>query len=131
MPLDNGASPPVRPVAENGSSFVRPKLETSPDFELTLDQVLAGLDQMMGSTWRAEALCRARREILAAVDTLVKAERRKTVAALTPAQLRKEVRELLDSHEALLDYVDTIERWPRIGEELKKLRVRGELPWPL
>jgi hypothetical protein len=103
----------------------------SADFARALDATLASIDKLMGSTQRAREFARARREILAAADAAMKAEKRKIVAALTLAQLRKEVRELLDSHKARLDYIDTIERWPRIGEELKRLRNRGEIPWPL
>jgi hypothetical protein len=136
MSLANGASETVRPTAETAANAAMPnkpeRLEaSSADFELALDATLASIDKLMGSTQRAREFARARREILAAADLALKAERRRTVAALTPAQLRKEVRELLDSHEALLDYIDAIERRPRIGEELKRLRACGEIPWPL
>jgi hypothetical protein len=99
--------------------------------ELALDEALAPLDNMMGPRARAAAIANARREILAAVEALMQAEKRRLVAAMSPAQLRKEVRELLDAYESVLDYVDAIERWPRIGEELKRLRACGEIPWPL
>jgi hypothetical protein len=131
MVLANGAAPPVRPTSEipgqNGAAAEMAK----PDFELAVDQALAALDSMMGPRARAAAIANARREILAAADAALKAEKRRTVAALTPAQLRKEVRESLDAHTALLDFVDDLERQPVIAGEVKRLRSRGELPWPL
>jgi hypothetical protein len=86
---------------------------------------------MMGPRARAAAIANARREILAAVEVALEAEKRKIVAAMSPARIRTEVAALIQSHTELLDYIDAIERWPRIGEELKQLRVRGEIPWPL
>jgi hypothetical protein len=133
MPLDNGASPPVRPVTEtrslgeNGAAAETAK----PDFELALDAALAPLDSIItGPRRRAEAVARARQQIHAAAEALVKAERR-VVAALTPAQLRKEVLELITSHEALLDYIDDLERQPVIAGEVRRLRCRGEIGWLL
>jgi hypothetical protein len=51
------------------------------------------------------------------------------VRATTTAELRKEVRELLDSYEQLLDYVEDLERCPVIAAELQRLRCCGELRW--
>jgi hypothetical protein len=104
---------------------------SSSEFEQALDAALLPLDRMMGSRWRAAALARARGEIMAAFADAQKAEKRRLVAALTPAELRKEVRALIDSHEALLDYLDDLERVPVIAREVKRLRSRGEIPWPL
>jgi uncharacterized membrane protein len=120
MASGNGASPPVRPVAE-----------TEKDFDRTLCAALAPFARMMSQRQRGAALDRARQEILAAVEVALKAEKRRVVAALTPAELRKEVRELLDSHEQLFDYVDNLGRQPVIAREIKRLRSRGEIPWPL
>jgi hypothetical protein len=131
MPLDVVASAPVRPMSEtpmqNGGAAETHK----PDFTLALDAALVMLDRLMPQRQRVEALCRARREILEAAAAAMKAEKRKIVAALTPAQLRKEVRELLDAHEAVLDYLDDLERQPVIAGELKRLRRSGQIPWPL
>jgi hypothetical protein len=133
MASGNGASTSVRPMAEtrsptrNGGAAETGK----PDFQLALDQALAALDNMMGPRQRAAAIANARREILVAFAAAVKTEKRKIVAALTPAQLRKEVRELLDSHEALLDYIDDLERQPVIAGEVRRLRRSGAIPWPL
>jgi hypothetical protein len=127
MPLDNGAAAPVRSKSEipgqSGGAAVSAKSDyarfstnggaaetTKPDFELAFDAALASIDKIMGSRQRAREFARARREILAAADVMMKAEKRQIVAALTPAQLRREVRELLDSHAALLDYIDDLER---------------------
>jgi hypothetical protein len=127
MPLDDSAEPTVRPtVVNNVVNGASP-----PDFGLALDAALAPLDRMMGSRWPAEALARARVAIMAAFADATKAEKRRIVAALSPAELRKEVQQLLDSHEALLDYLDDLERQPVIAAEVKKLRARGEIPWPL
>jgi hypothetical protein len=131
MASGNGTSSQVRPPAETRSSSGRRDLDTSADFDRALALGLAPLDRLMPRRQRTEALARARQQIVAAAEVTMKAEKRRIVAALTPVQLRKEVRELITSHEQLLDYIDTIERWPRIGEELKRLRCRGEIPWPL
>jgi hypothetical protein len=65
MPLDVVASVPVRPMSEipmqNGGAAETAK----PDFALALDRVLMTLDRLMPQRQRAEALARARREILA------------------------------------------------------------------
>jgi hypothetical protein len=61
----------------------------------------------------------------------VKAERRRVVQAMTPARLRKEVLELIDSHARLLDYLDDIERQPVIAAEVNRLCRSGAIPWPL
>ena len=84
---------------------------------------------MMGA--RAAAIANARREILVAFVAALKAEKRRLVAALTPAQLRKEVRELLDAYTSVLDYLDDLDRQPVIAAEERRLRARGEIPWPL
>jgi hypothetical protein len=148
MALDVVASAAVRPTAEtrsfsqNGGAAEMAKPERftqkrgtaemgNPDFALALARALAPFGIMMSSRQRVEAIARARREILAAVELALKAERRRTVAALTPAQLRKEVRELLDSHTQLLDYLDDLMRCPVIAGEVRRLRARGEIPWPL
>jgi hypothetical protein len=131
MGLGNGASAPVRPTTEtrspigNGGTAEIDK----PDFDRALDQALAPLEGMMGPRARAAALARARREILAAVEVAMKAEKRRLVAALTPAQLRKEVRELLDAYTSVLDYLDDLDRQPVIAAEVRRLRARGEIPW--
>jgi hypothetical protein len=120
------------PLDDTGSASVRPATETRcADFAGALDATLASLDKIVGSSQRAREFARARREILAAADATMKAEKRRIVAALTPAWLRKEVRELIDSHEALLDYIDDLERQPVIAGEVQRLRSRGEIPWPL
>jgi DNA primase len=131
MPFDSATSAAVRPTAETGSRSRRHDLETSPDFDRALCAALAPLNQMMPQRQRAEALARARREILAAAAALMKAERRRVVQMTSPAQLRDEVLELVNSHEALLDYIDDLERQPVIAREVKRLRSRGEIPWPL
>jgi hypothetical protein len=101
------------------------------DFELALDQALSTLDQPLGPRRRLEALARAKQQILAAAAAMVAAERRRVVQALTPARLRKEVRELLDVYEAVLDYVDDLERQPVIAGEVRRLWCRGEIRWML
>jgi hypothetical protein len=136
MASGNGASAPVRPMAEtaaNGGIPHQPdRVEaSSADFTLAVDGALAPLDNMMGPRARAVAIANARREILAAADAAMKAEKRRIVAALTPAQLRKEVRELLDAHEQLLDYIDDLERQPVIAGEVRRLRSSGEIRWVL
>jgi hypothetical protein len=124
MPFDSGASPPVRPTAET-------LWEPKKDFDCALDQALAPLDSVMGPRRRAEALCRARQQIHAAVAAMVAAERRRVVQAMTPAQLRVEVLQLIASHEALVDYIEDLERWSVIAAELRRLRCRGEIRWVL
>jgi hypothetical protein len=149
MGLGNGASASVRPAAETRSlskncgaaetakpDFARVQNGGAaelhkPDFELALDRALAPFNRMMSQRQRTEAIARARSQILLAVEVAMKAERRRVVAELTPAQLRKEVRELLDSHTELLDYLDDLERQPVIAGEVRRLRARGEIPWPL
>jgi hypothetical protein len=131
MVLANGASAPVRPTAENVSSSFQNELETSADFDRALDAALAGLDRMMGPRARTAAIANARCEILAAVDVLLKAEKRRIVAELTPARLRMEVRELLDAHESVLNYVDDLTRSPVIAAEVQRMRRTGQIPWPL
>jgi hypothetical protein len=120
MASGNGSAAPVRPMAEREK-----------DFERALAEALAPLDRMMPQRQRAEALRRARGEIVAALDVALKAEKRRIVAALSPEALRREVQQLLDSHTQLLDYVDDLERQPVIAREVKRLRGRGEIPWPL
>jgi hypothetical protein len=124
MVLANGASAPVRPTAETPA-------EMEGFFDRALDAALAGLDRMMGPRQRAAAIASARREIFTAAEALVKAERRKTVAELTPVQLRREIQQLLDSHTQLLDYLDDLDRQPVIAAEVRRLRRSGQLPWPL
>jgi hypothetical protein len=85
MASGNGASSPVRPTAGSNGQVAHQseRVEAgSADFELALDQALAPLDSIItGPRRRAEALCRARREILAAAAAAMKAERRRVVAA--------------------------------------------------
>jgi hypothetical protein len=127
MVLANGASAPVRPTPEIPSGNGVATETAKPDFELALDEALAALPAVAGPRTHAAALAHARCEILAAADAALKAEKRKLVAALTPVQLRKEVRELLDAHEALLDFIDDLERQPAIARELRRRRCRGEI----
>jgi hypothetical protein len=87
----------------------------APQFETALAAALAPLDRMMPQRQRAEALARAQREILAAAAVALAAERRRVVQMTTAAELRREVRALLDSHGALLDQLDEIERVPVIA----------------
>jgi hypothetical protein len=42
---------------------------------------------------------------------------------MTSAELRNEVRALVDSHDELLDYLDDIEHQPAIAAELQRLRL--------
>jgi hypothetical protein len=121
MPLDNGASAPVRPATEN----------RHPDFEHALVLALASLDRLMPQRQRAEALVRARREILAAVSATMAAERRRVVQMTTSAQLRREVIELIDGRDQLLDFIDDLVRQPLIAAEVRRLRCRGEIGWML
>jgi hypothetical protein len=131
MVLANGAAAPVRPTSEIPSGNGVAAETAKPDFELALDEALAALPAVAGPRTHAAAVARVRQLIVTAAEALMRAEKRRIVAALTPAQLRKEVRELIDSHEALLDYIDDLERQPVIAGEVKRLRARGELPWPL
>jgi acyl-CoA reductase-like NAD-dependent aldehyde dehydrogenase len=120
MVSGNGASEPVRPMAE-----------TEKDFERAIASALAPLDRMMPARQRAEALSRARREILAAAEAIAAAERKRVAQAMTPAALRKQILDLVASHQELLDYIDDIGRVPVIAAEMRRLRCRGEIGWML
>jgi hypothetical protein len=102
-----------------------------PELEQSIAAALAPLDKLMGSRERAFALTRARHEIRAAIESALKAERRRVVQEMTSAELRAQVLELVASHEALLDFVDDLERQPMIAAELRRLRCRGEIRWLL
>jgi hypothetical protein len=121
MPFDSSAAEPVRPMAETCYA----------DFACALDQALAPLDSVMGPRRRTEALTLARQQIHAAAAAMVAAERGRVVRATTTAQLRAEVLELAESHEALLELLDDLERRPVIAAELRRLRCRGEIKWML
>jgi hypothetical protein len=52
-------------------------------------------------------------------------ERRRVVQMTTMSQLRREVLELIESREQLLDYIDDLERQPVIAAEMRRLRCRA------
>jgi hypothetical protein len=103
----------------------------STDFDRALCAALAPLDRMMPERQRAEALARARRDILAAAAGALAAERRRAVELVTSRGLREKVRRLVDSHAELLDCLDEIERHPALAGELQRLRSSGEIRWVL
>jgi hypothetical protein len=125
MAFGNGASTSVRPTAETPS-------ETEEVFARALDEALAPFGIMMSSRQRTAAIARARREILAAADAMMKAEKRRIVEAERQgdvAELWKEVDELIAAHKAVLNYVDDLERQPVIAGEVRRLRRTGQIPW--
>jgi hypothetical protein len=102
-----------------------------PELEQAIATVLRSLDKLMGSRERAFALTRARHELRAAIEPALKAERRRVVRATTDAQIRKEVLEIIAERDALLDFVDDLQRQPMIAAEVRRLRARGEIRWLL